>query len=158
MTKMPWQWPPPPPSVRYAMRPVKPGTTSGEVAAREATLAVVPPDPAAEIRAVELRRSRLQRQREDLAAGEGRYRDHPVAHAIWELHQAEVNVASLERNLTGSRSSRAQRRTWRSEFADWRSNHATASRALEVPSARSRRHRRRGTTIGRAPVRSVGAA
>jgi hypothetical protein len=39
------------------------------VAERAAISAVVPPDPAAHIRAAELRRSRLQREREDLAAG-----------------------------------------------------------------------------------------
>ena len=85
--------------------------------------------------AAELQRSRLQRDREDLSAGKGRHRDHPVAHAIWKLHQAEVNLARLERNLAGSRTSRAQRRTWRSELADWRSNHATASRAVQDLSA-----------------------
>ena len=47
------------------------------VAERKAILAVVPPDPSAHIRAAELQRSRLQRDRDDLAAGRGRYRDHP---------------------------------------------------------------------------------
>ena len=37
--------------------------------------------------------------------------------------------------LAGSRSSRAQRRTWRSELADWRSNHATAAPAVTDLSA-----------------------
>ena len=101
------------------------------VAERDAILAVVPPDPSVQIRAAELQRSRLQRDRDDLASGRGRYRDHPVAHAIRQRHHAEVNIARLERNLSGSRSSRAQRRTWRSELADWRSNHATAARAVE---------------------------
>jgi hypothetical protein len=71
------------------------------VAERAAILAVVPPDPSAHIRAAELQRSRLQRDREDLAAGKGPYRDHPVAHVIRELHHAEVNIARLERNLAG---------------------------------------------------------
>lgn len=105
------------------------------VAEREAILAVVAPDPSVHIRAAELQRSRLQRDREDLAGGKGRYRDHPVAYAIRELQRAEVNIARLERNLAGSRSCRAQRRTWRSELADWRSNHVTAARSVEDLSA-----------------------
>ena len=93
------------------------------------------PTPAAHIRTAELQRSRLQRDRDDLAAGKGRYRDHPVAQAFRELHQAEVNIARLEHNLAGGRTSRTQRRTWRSELADWRSKHATAARAIEDLSA-----------------------
>jgi conjugative relaxase-like TrwC/TraI family protein len=113
-------------------RPMRDALRRGRlVAEREAVLAVVPPDPAAHIRAAEAQRSRLQREREDLAAGKGRFRDHPVAHAIWERHQAEGNIARLERNLARSRTSRAERRMWRSELVDWRSNHATASRAVE---------------------------
>jgi hypothetical protein len=117
-------------------RPMRDALRRGRlVAEREAVLAVVPPDPAAQIRAAELQRSRLQRDREDLAAGKGRYRDHPVAHAIRELHQAEVNIARLERNLAASRTSRANRRLWRSELGEWRSNHATTSRAVADLSA-----------------------
>ena len=73
----------------------------------EAILAVVSPDPAAPIRAAE-----LQREREDLAAGKSRYRDHPVAHATRELHLAQVNMARMERNLAGSRTRRAERRSF----------------------------------------------
>jgi hypothetical protein len=117
-------------------RPMRDALRRGRlVAEREAILAVVPPDPSAHIGAAELQRSRLQRDREDLAAGKGRYRDHPVADAIRELHHAEVNIARLERNLAGSRSARAQRRTWRSELADWRSSRVSAARAVEVLSA-----------------------
>ena len=76
------------------------------------------------IRAAELQRSRLEREREDLTAGKGRYRDHPVAHAIWELHQAEVNIARLERSLAESRLSRAIRKVWRAELAGWQSRSA----------------------------------
>jgi hypothetical protein len=117
-------------------RPMRDALRRGRlVAEREAILAVVPPDPAAQIRAAELQRSRLQRDREDLAVGKGRYRDHPVAHAIRELHQAEVNIARLERILAGSRTSRANRKVWRSELADWRLSSATAARAVEDVSA-----------------------
>ena len=68
------------------------------VAERQAILAVVPPNPTAAIRA-EAERARLQQDREDLAAGTGRYRDHPVASALRELQQAEGSIARLERNL-----------------------------------------------------------
>ena len=47
------------------------------VAERDAILAVVPPDPSAHIWAAEVQRSRLQRDRDDLVSGRGRYRDHP---------------------------------------------------------------------------------
>jgi conjugative relaxase-like TrwC/TraI family protein len=99
-------------------RPMRDALRRGRlVAEREVILAVVPPDPSVHIRAAELQRSRLQRDRDDLAAGRGRYRDHLVARAVRNLHHAEVNIARLERNLAGSRSPRAQRRTWRSELA-----------------------------------------
>lgn len=79
-------------------RPVRDALRRGRlVAERDAILAVVPPDPSAHIRTDELQRSRLQRDRDGLAAGKGRYRDHPVADAIRELHHAEVNIARLER-------------------------------------------------------------
>jgi conjugative relaxase-like TrwC/TraI family protein len=117
-------------------RPMRDALRRGRlVAEREAILAVVPPDPSAHIRAAELQRGRLQREREDLAAGKGRYEDRPITAAIREQHQAEVNIARLERNLAGSRSSRAQRRTWRSELAGWRSSYSTATRAVEDLSA-----------------------
>ena len=116
-------------------RPMRDALRRGRlVAEREAILAVIPPDPAVQIRAAELQRSRLQREREDLTAGEGRFRDHPVAHAIWELRQAETNVARLERSLR-SRTSRAERRMWRSDLAGWRSTHVAATRAVETLSA-----------------------
>ena len=112
-------------------RPLRDALRRGRlVAEREAILAVIPPDPTVQIRAVELQRSRLGGERQDLAAGEGRYRDHPVGHAARELHRAEVNIARLERNLGGPHTSRAMRKAWRSELADWRSKSATASRAV----------------------------
>jgi hypothetical protein len=117
-------------------RPMRDALRRGRlVAEREAILAVVPPDPAARIRAAELQSSRLQHEREDLIEGKGRYGDRPIAAAIREQHHAEVNIARLERNLAGSRSSRAQRRTWRSELAGWRSSYSTATRAVEDLSA-----------------------
>jgi hypothetical protein len=117
-------------------RPLRDALRHGRlVAERQAILAVMPPDPSAHIRAAELQRSRLRRDRDDLAAGKGRYRDHPVAPALRELHHAEVNIARLERNLAGSRASRANRKLWRSELAEWRSTHTTASREVSVLSA-----------------------
>ena len=113
-------------------RPMRDALRRGRLAAeREAILAVVPPDPSAHIRAAELQRSRLQRERDELAAGKGRYRDHPVAHAIWRLHQAEVIIARVERSLAESRPSRPIRKMWRSELVDWRSNSVSAARAVE---------------------------
>jgi hypothetical protein len=117
------------PALRHALR------RGRLVAEREAIRAVVPPDPTVHIRAAELARSRLQAEREDLAAGTGRYRDHPVAHALGQRNQAEANIARIEGILAGPRSPRATRRMWRSELAEWRSRHATADRAVEDLSA-----------------------
>jgi hypothetical protein len=100
------------------------------VAERDAILAVTPPNPAAHIRAAELQRGRLQREGDDLAAGEGRYRAHPVAHALWERRQAENNIARLQRDLARSGTPRADRRRWRAELADWRTKHVAATRAV----------------------------
>jgi hypothetical protein len=117
-------------------RPMRDALRRGRlVAEREAILAVTPPDPAAEIRAAELQRGRLQQEREHLAAGEGRYRDHPVAHALWERRQAENNIARLERDLARSGTPRAERRRSRSELAGWRTKHAAAVRAVAEVSA-----------------------
>jgi hypothetical protein len=49
------------------------------VAERQAIGAAMPPDPTADIQAVERERDRLQRQREDLAAGKGVYACQPIA-------------------------------------------------------------------------------
>ncbi|MGH9230164.1 MAG: hypothetical protein ACRD07_15830 [Acidimicrobiales bacterium] len=87
-----------------------------------------PPRSSAEIRAAELHRSRLEAQREDLAKGTGRYRDHPVAQALRELSAAENNVARLERNLRGSGRSRKDKRVWRAELQEWRPQLAAAAR------------------------------
>ena len=120
----------------FAARPLRDALRRGRlVAEREAILAVAPHDPSAQIRAAELQRSRLQRERQDLAAGGGRYRDHPVSPALWELRQAENNLARIERNLTRSGTSRADRRRWRAELADWQPKSAAAARAVAGLSA-----------------------
>src|SRR5262249_29360031 len=65
-------------------------------AEREAILAVIPHDPAIDIRLVDRDLARLACEREDLAKGEGRYRDHPVARAHRELAYAQGNRSRLE--------------------------------------------------------------
>ena len=104
------------------------------VAERNAILAVVPADPIAEIRTAELQRSRLEAEREHLAKGTGRYRDHPVAQALGELRRTESNVARLERNLGGGRS-RKERRAWRTGLEEWRPKLAAAVRDVGEVSA-----------------------
>jgi hypothetical protein len=117
-------------------RPMRDALRRGRlVAERDAILAVTPPDPAAHIRAAELQRGRLQRERDDLAAGEGRYRDHPVSHALWECRQAENNVARIQRDLARSGTPRTDRRRWRAELAGWQPRHAAAVRAVADISA-----------------------
>ena len=117
-------------------RPMRDALRRGRlVAERAAIVAVAPPDPAAHIRAAELQRTRLQRERQDLAAGEGRYRDHPVSQALWERRQAENSIARIERNLTRSGTPRAERRRWRTELADWQPKLAVATRAVADLSA-----------------------
>ena len=98
-------------------------------------LGVVPPDPSVHIRAAELQHSRLQREREDLAAGKVRYRDHPVAHPISELHQAGVNVGRRERSLAESRPAPGHPRGMALRVAGWRSRSAPAARAVKELSA-----------------------
>ena len=128
------------------------------VAECNAILAVVPPDPSVHIRAAELRRSRLQRDRDDLAAGRGRYRDHPVAHAIRELNHAEVNIARLERNLASRRSlGPAEDVAVGAGRMAIEPRHRRSCRQVpQRPGAR--RLGQGGPTIGGASVRSVGAA
>jgi len=117
-------------------RPMRDALRRGRlVAEREAILAVTPPDPSAHIRAAELQRARLQREREDLAAGMSRYRDHPVAQALWELRHAENNIARIERDLSRSGTPRAERRRWRGELADWQPKLAAATRVVADISA-----------------------
>ncbi len=59
-------------------RPMRDALRHGRlVAERDAILAGMPPDPSAEIRAAELARGRLERERNDLAKGAGQFRDHP---------------------------------------------------------------------------------
>ncbi len=72
----------------------------GRLAAeRAAILAIIPPDPSAEMRAVEREQARLRGQRDSLAAATGHYDDEPVGHAVWELRQAEIDIVRLERHV-----------------------------------------------------------
>jgi len=74
-------------------RPMRDALRRGRLAAeREAILAVAPPDPAAHIRAAELQRRQLARERQDLAAGEGSYRDHPVSQALWSAGRRRTTL------------------------------------------------------------------
>jgi len=117
---------------RFVNRPMRDALRHGRlVAERDAILAVIPHDPSAEIRAAELQRSRLEKDRKDLATGAGRYRDHPVAHALLERSVAESNVARLERNLGGSVRSRKDKRAWRAELDGWRSKLTAAARDID---------------------------
>jgi len=100
------------------------------LAERDAILAVIPHDPSTEIRAAELQRSFVDKDRKDLAAGTGRYRDHPVAHALEGLNVAESNVARLERNLSEPRVLRKQRRAWNAALVEWRTDLASAARKV----------------------------
>ena len=112
-------------------RPMRDALRRGRLLAdREAILAVAPPDPSAHIRAAELQRGRLQREREDLAAGKGRYRDHSVSDALWERRQAENNLARIQRDLSRSGTPRADRRRWRAELVGWQPRLAAANRAV----------------------------
>ena len=99
-------------------------------AERAAIAAVIPPDASAEIATVEKDLRRIHRQREDLAAGKGRYADGPVGRAVWELGQAEMNVPRLNRDLDRSDASRRDRRRLRSELGDWQERHGAARRQL----------------------------
>jgi len=115
---------------RFVTRPMRDALRHGRLLAeREAILAVIPHDPSAEIRAAELQRSRLEKDRKDLATGAGRYLDHPVAHALRELSVAERNVARVERNLGGS-AGRKDKRAWRAELDEWRPKVASAARLI----------------------------
>ena len=120
----------------HVARPMRDALRRGRlVAERQAILAVAPPNPSVHIRAAELQRSRLQREREDLGAGKGRYRDDPVAHALWELRQAEIGIAGIEGNLARSGTTRVDRRRWRAELADWKPRRVAAARAVTNISA-----------------------
>jgi hypothetical protein len=114
---------------RTVARPMRDALRHGRlVAERDAILAVIPHDPSAEVRAAELQRSRLEKEREDLANGTGRYRDHPIAHALRELSSAESNIARLERNLSRSGRPWKDKRAWRVELQEWRPKLAVAAR------------------------------
>ncbi|MDQ6838132.1 MAG: AAA family ATPase [Actinomycetota bacterium] len=112
-------------------RPMREALRRGRLAVeRAAIVAVIPPDPSAEIRDVEQQRARISAEREDLAAGTGRYRSGPIAHAVGELQRAEMNVARLERNVSRSGASRKDRRHRRAELDDWRGRRVGAAREL----------------------------
>jgi hypothetical protein len=105
------------------------------VTERAAIAAVIPPDPSAEIAATEKEVARLRRQRDELAAGTGHYADGPVGHALWELRQAEINVARLKRDLDRSDASRRDRRRSRTELGEWQERQRAASRAVATTAA-----------------------
>ncbi len=108
-------------------RPMRDALRRGRlVAERAAIAAVIPPDPSAEIPTVEKDLRRIHRQREDLATGKGRYADRPVGHAVWELGQAEMNVARLKRDLDRSGASRRDRRRSRAELGEWQERRSAA--------------------------------
>lgn len=118
-------------SSRRVARPMRDAIRRGRlVAERDAILAVIPPDPTPQLRAADLQRRRLEREREQLATGEGRYRDHPVAGALRSLRQAESNVARLERNLTTRGASRKEKHRWRSELREGNPTLTAAAREV----------------------------
>lgn len=120
---------------RTVARPMREALRHGRlVAERDAILAVIPRDPSVDIRAAELQRRRLEAEREDLAKGAGRYRDHPVAQALQELSHAESNVARLQRNLNAG-GPRKDRRVWRSGLNEWRPKLAAAVREVAAVTA-----------------------
>jgi len=122
-------------SLRVA-KPMRDALRRGRLAAERAAIAaVVPPDPSAEVRTVEKELARIRRQREDLAAGKGRYADGPVGHAVWELGQAEMNVARLKRDLDRSDASRKDRRRSRAALGDWQERHRAATRVVAAVAA-----------------------
>jgi conjugative relaxase-like TrwC/TraI family protein len=114
-------------------RPMRDALRRGRLAAERAAIAaVIPPDPSAELRTVDKELASVRRQRENLAAGKGRYADGPLGHAIWELGQAEMNIARLKRDLDRSDASRKDRRPTRAELGDWQERQRAASRAVEA--------------------------
>ncbi|MFN2506206.1 MAG: MobF family relaxase [Acidimicrobiales bacterium] len=108
--------------------PMRSALRRARLAAEVAAIsAVMPPDPAAELQAAERERSRLERQRQDLANGAGRYRGTPVAEAMRELQRIDANMQRLERNLKNRSGTRKDRRDWRGELEGWRQRHAAAT-------------------------------
>lgn len=117
-------------STRVA-KPMRDALRRGRLAAERAAIAaVIPPDPSAEIHAVETELARIRARREDLAAGTGRYSEGPVGHAFWEVRQAEMNVARLEREVTRTEASRRARRRARGELAVWRDRQGVTAQGL----------------------------
>jgi DNA repair exonuclease SbcCD ATPase subunit len=121
---------------RRVARPMRDALRRGRLAAERAAIAaVIPPDPSAEIRTVDKDLRRIHRQRQDLAAGTGRYVDGPIGHALWEVGQAEMNIARLKRDLDRSDASRRDRRRSRAELGEWQERHREVSRAVAATAA-----------------------
>jgi conjugative relaxase-like TrwC/TraI family protein len=117
-------------------RPMRDALRRGRLAAERAAIAaVIPPDPSTEMLTVERALKRIHSQRQDLAAGKGRYAEGPVGHAVWELDQADMNIARLKRDLDRSDASRKDRRRYRVELADWQERQRAASRAVAALTA-----------------------
>ncbi|MDP1804469.1 MAG: hypothetical protein Q8K72_04830, partial [Acidimicrobiales bacterium] len=117
-------------------RPMRDALRRGRLTAERAAIAaVIPPDPTAGIKATERQLNRLRGQRRELATGTGPYRDGPVGHAVWELHQAEMNVGRLQREIDRSDATRKDRRRLRSKLAKAQGHGIAAGRGLAALTA-----------------------
>jgi hypothetical protein len=134
-------------------RPMRDALYRDRLAAERAAIAaVIPHDPSEEIRTAEKDLRRIQRQRQDLAAGTGRYAGAPIGHALWELGQAEMNVARMKRDLDRTDASRRDRRRSRAELGDWQERQSASETASSGDSgSRGLPPRRRGGPPHRAP-------
>jgi hypothetical protein len=122
-------------SLRVA-RPMRNALRRGRLAAERAAIAaVIPPDPTAEIETTQRQLARLQGQRRALDTGQGSYRDGPVGHAVWELGQAEMHVARLQRQLDRSDATRKDRRRWRNELIAAQAHRTALAQELAALSA-----------------------
>jgi hypothetical protein len=102
------------------------------VAERQAIAAAMPPDPTAEIQAIERDRDRLRRQQDDLAAGKGVYARQPIGAAVRNIEQADMNTRRIERDLRNHKPGRADRRRAQAEITDWQQRRSVATRDLEA--------------------------
>jgi hypothetical protein len=101
-------------------------------AERHAIAAAIPPDPTADIQAVERDRDRLQRQQDDLRAGTGVYARQPIGEAMRALGQAESNLNRIEGHLRNYKPGRADRRRAQAELDGWQQRRSAAVRDLEA--------------------------
>jgi len=101
------------------------------LAERHATLAGVPADPSAAIRAAERELDRLRRRRADLETGRGSHANHPLNRAVIAHEQAKGNVGRLRGNLTSGRVPRRERRTKEAELVQWRLRLAASTQTLD---------------------------